>query len=85
MGMNIKNENTHALARELAAIEQATVTDAVSTALREALARRRQAQSSRRERVMHLLARIREHLGKTEGLSLHAVSESLYDEHGLPR
>lgn len=85
MGMNIKNEDTHALARELAAIEQATVTDAVSTALREALARRRQAQSSRRERVTQLLARIREHLGKTEGLSLHSVSESLYDEHGLPQ
>lgn len=85
MGMNIKNEKTHALARELAAIEQATVTDAVSTALREALARRRQAQSSRRERVMQLLARIREHLGKTEGPSLQSVSESLYDEHGLPQ
>lgn len=85
MGMNIKNENTHALARELAALEQATVTDAVSTALREALARRRSAGSSRRDRVMDLLRRMREHLGKTEGLSLHVVSETLYDEHGLPR
>ncbi|MFM7144805.1 MAG: type II toxin-antitoxin system VapB family antitoxin [Actinomycetales bacterium] len=38
MSMNIKSPHAHALARELAALEHTTVTDAVTLSLQESLA-----------------------------------------------
>ena len=40
MSLNIKNPETHELARELAAILQTTVTSAVTLALKESIATR---------------------------------------------
>jgi len=86
--MNIKNAEAHALARDLAAIEHTTVTEAVVISLREALARRRaEATRERRLTAMRRLsdafaADLRQDPGAP---SLWELNEALYDEQGLPR
>lgn len=85
--MNIKNEETTALARELAAATGETVTRAVTVAIRERLVRVRQLdQAAAAERVakMHRIAldaasRWVEPYRSTNHAQL------LYDEAGLPR
>ena len=83
--MNIKNDETHALARELAALENTTVTDAVARALREALEHRVRQQDSRIDRATATLERMRRRLADSAGPSLHVINQRLYDEHGLPQ
>jgi antitoxin VapB len=85
MGMNIKNDETHALARELAALDNTSLTEAVSTALREALLHRQALSSDRMERARDTLELMRAQLAASPGPSLHEVNASLYDDHGLPR
>lgn len=85
MAMNIKNEEAHAMARELADIEDTSVTEAVSTALREALLHRRELGAARIQRARDTLALMRAQLAASPGPSLHEVNDSLYDDHGLPR
>jgi hypothetical protein len=85
MGMNIKNEETHALARQLAALDNTSITEAVSTALREALLHRHALGSARIERARDTLELMRAQLAASPGPSLHEVNASLYDDHGLPR
>lgn len=85
MGMNIKNDEAHAMARELAHLENTTVTDAVSTALREALANRHALTAGRLERAQDTLARMRSRLAASPGPALHEVNDALYDDEGLPR
>lgn len=85
MGMNIKNDEAHALARELADLENTTVTDAVTRALREALEHRQESEQATTERVTAILNRMREQLAKSPGPSLHDISANLFDDQGLPR
>lgn len=85
MAMNIKNDEAHAMARELADIENTSVTEAVSTALREALQCRRELGAARIQRARDTLALMRTQLAASSGPSLHEVNDSLYDDHGLPR
>lgn len=86
--MNIKNPETHELAKELAALEGTTVTAAVTLSLREALARRRgeELAAARLERMRDISRRFAERERQNPGAkSLWEISEELYDESGLPR
>ena len=86
MSLNIKNEETHRLARELAQRNGETVTMAVTIALRERL--ERQPQSSATE---GRLARIRRVVERTaprmdDGRSSREWFDELYDQQtGLPK
>ena len=87
MGMNIKNPEAHELARELAAFEHTTVTNAVIISLREAVTvRRRQASAADRLARMSAQAdRFAQLDAGNPGPSLAQINEGLYDDSGLPR
>lgn len=84
VSLNIKNERTHALVRELAALRGVSQTDAVTEAVERRLADLgRQTEEEREAKVTRILAiaeRFREHAGDID-LSI----DDLYDEHGLPK
>jgi len=84
MGLNIKNEETHRLVRELAMLTGESMTEAVTAAVRERLARlRRERAGSLADRLLTIgrdcAARLKEPYRSAD----HA--ELLYDEWGLPR
>lgn len=85
--MNIKHPEAHALARELAALEHTTVTEAVTMSLREALARRRTSEvtAARLTRMRELADRFAAELQARPGPSLWELYDDLYDQNGLPR
>lgn len=87
MVMNIKNDEAHELAKELAGLEHTTVTDAVVISLREAVARRRaEVEAAARLRKVSALAdRFTEVDRSLEGPSLWEINEDLYDAAALPR
>ena len=78
MALNIKNEETRRLARELAELTGETITGAVTVALRERL--------EREKRVKELHA-IGEHCASllSDGPSAVEHGDFLYDENGLPK
>ena len=80
MGMNIKNEETHKLVQELAALTGESMTAAVTEAVRERLARVKS--KSVAERVRKIRQEFAERL-KGEPLPDHG--ELLYDDSGLPK
>jgi antitoxin VapB len=84
MSLNIKNEETHRMARELARATGESMTAAVSEAIRERLERvRGNSRKSMAERLMELgrdcAARLKEPYKSMD------VDELLYDENGLPK
>ena len=85
MGLNIKNEATCALARELADLTGETMTGAITAALSERL------QREKRERDAEALAADLHAIGKRcaallgPGPSAVEHGDFLYDEHGLPK
>jgi antitoxin VapB len=84
MGLNIKNEETHELVRELAARTGETMTAAVTTAVRERLDRvRREQGESLADQLLAIgkdcAARLKEPFRSADHADL------LYDEQGLPR
>lgn len=83
MPINIRDPETDRLAREVAALTNETITVAVSTALRERLARER---ARRRDGVARLLA-IGDRCAKRMGPEATSADHGqlLYDEAGLPR
>ena len=85
MSLNIKNEETYQLARELADLTGETMTGAITVALRERLERERHARSVE-ERVKELHA-IGQHCASLlrDGPSAVEHGDFLYDEHGLPK
>ena len=85
--MNIKSEAAHELARELAALEHTSVTNAVTMSLREALERRRAEvlTEQRRTRIREIADRFTDQIRTNPGQSLWELTEGLYDEQGLPR
>lgn len=87
MAMNIKNDEAHALAKELASLEHTTVTDAVVLSLREAVERRRaeHAADVRFRGAMEIVERMQAEERAHDGPSLWEINEDLYDEWGLPR
>jgi antitoxin VapB len=81
MALNIKSEEAHRLARRLADLTNRSMTEAVTEALREAVARRAPAAQARRD----LLDRISRHAAALPVLDERAPDDILgYDEHGLP-
>ena len=85
MGLNIKNDETCRLARELAGLTGDTMTGAITAALRERLQRERQlrhADSLARE--LHAIGQKCASLLRP-GPSAVEHGDLLYDERGLPR
>ena len=88
MGMNIKDPQVHAMARELAARRSTTVTDAVRQALRAELERTEpgsavQEISARKAALMELLQRYKQ-LNWPDQRSSAELQAELYDDDGLP-
>jgi antitoxin VapB len=86
MSLNIKNPEAHALAERLAKLTGETLTEAVTTALRERLARLEQAAEFDEERYQALKALVKgsRELWRDPFLSTDH-GELLYDERGLPK
>lgn len=85
MGMNIKSDQAHAMARQLAHLDNTTVTEAVTAALREALDARQGRVVEKIARAHATLERMRAELAASPDPSLREVSDALYDDRGLPR
>ena len=88
MGMNIKDSQVHAMARELAARRGSSVTDAVRHALAAELKRTHDPNSAtsrqaRRQALDDLLERCR-NLRQTHIQDRRQIEAELYDESGLP-
>ena len=81
MGMNIKNEEAHRLATQVASIYDESLTEAVTVALRERLARA--TADDRLERLRILAHDISIRMPK--GLDRESLNSMLYNELGLPR
>ncbi|MGI5127764.1 type II toxin-antitoxin system VapB family antitoxin [Pseudonocardia sp. CA-107938] len=86
MSLNIKNEETHRLARELAELTGESITEAVTRALKERLSRERNSEDRSKERAEAILAMGREIAARMppEWRTMD-VDEYLYDENGLPK
>ena len=84
MSLNIKNEQTHQLARELAQLTGETMTGAITIALREKLDRERRERSveARIQKLQVIRKRCRSLL--KDGPSAVEHGDFLYDENGLP-
>lgn len=80
MSMNIKNEETHRLAQELADLTGESMTVAVTVAVRERLTRVKS--KGMAERIMKIARRSSTLL---KGKPLPDHGELLYDEKGLPK
>ena len=80
MSLNIKNEETHRLAQELAALTGQSMTEAVTDAVRERLNR------VKSKGVVERILKIRDEFAKRlQGERLPDHAEFLYDERGLPK
>ena len=85
MGLNIKNEETCRLAREVARLTGDTMTGAITAALRERLERERQLQhADALARDLHAIGQRCAGLLRP-GPSAIDHGDLLYDERGLPR
>ena len=82
MSLNIKNAETHKLARELATLTGESVTEAVTVAVRERLSRVRRVGLAERLREISLDAAKR---WKEPYRSMEDPTAFLYDERGLPK
>lgn len=87
MSLNIKNERTHALVRELATLTGMSQTDAVTDAVERRLADlQRETEEQREARIQEILALVREMApGFREAWGDGDPTEDLYDELGLPK
>ncbi len=84
MGLNIKNEETHRLAHELATLTGESMTAAVTEAVRERLNRvRRERKIGLADRLLAIGKDCAAHL--TEPYRSVDHGDLLYDERGLPR
>jgi len=83
MSLNIKNEETCQLAREVAGLEGVTITTAITVALREKLERLKRQRSGLAERLVALGRECAAHLDESVRSVDHG--DLLYDEWGLPR
>ncbi|WP_100422448.1 type II toxin-antitoxin system VapB family antitoxin [Sediminihabitans luteus] len=92
MGLNIKNERTHALVRRLAEVTGQSQTSAVEDAVRRRLDEALDAdglaaaeRSSREQDVNRLLAEFRGALTDDDKERMGRTASELYDDAGLPR
>ncbi len=85
MALNIKNEETCALARELADLTGETMTGAITAALSERLEREKRERDAETE-IDEMLAFGKRCAARLKpGPSSTEIGDFLYDEHGLPR
>ena len=84
MSLNIKNEETHRLAQELAKLTGESMTAAVTEAVRERLERLRQ---NRRKDLAERIMKIAKECGPLWKEPFRSMDhgELLYDEKGLPK
>ena len=85
MALSIKNRETEALARELAAITQKPLTQAVHDALQREVKREKSLNRPRRDDFMEKIREIQDRVAKLPRLDTRDVDEILYDEYGLPK
>ncbi len=86
MSLNIKSEEAHRLTRELAELTGETLTDAVTIAVRERLARMRSTDDRVRAKADAIRAMAHEIARRMSPEVLNIDhGELLYDELGLPR
>ncbi len=85
MGLNIKNDETCLLARDLARLTGETMTGAITVALRERLAREKRQRDvdARIEELLAIGRRCAESLGPGPSAAEHG--DLLYDDRGLPK
>ena len=85
MGLNIKNERTCELARELADLTGETMTGAITVALSERLEREKRERD--KEALLRDVRAIAERCAALMGPGPSAVEHGdfLYNEHGLPK
>jgi len=84
MSLNIKNEETHRLARELAGVTGESMTVAVSEAIRERLERvRRNSKEGLAEHLLRIGRDCAAHI--KEPYKSMDIDELLYDEKGMPK
>ncbi len=81
MGLNIKNDEAHKLAQEVAALTGETLSAAVTQALREKLARLRR--NGLAERLMEIGKDFSSRM--SEETRTFDIDKELYDERGLPK
>lgn len=91
MGLNIKNERTIALVRELAKRTGLTQTGAIDEAVRAMLTEMERAgvgtrrrRDARRAKARQLLHELRTFLTQHERVKLKTAERQLYDDAGLP-
>lgn len=86
MALNIRDPEVHRLAREVAAATGETMTEAVKAALRERLARLRQADEAERRRRYEAIMEFGRRWREAPVVDPRPFDEILdYDENGLPR
>lgn len=83
MSLNIKNEETHRRAQELARLAGETMTQAVDRAIAERLKRIRKARN--RGRLAERLLEIGQACARLPVLDPQSPEEMLYNERGLPK
>ncbi len=84
MSLNIKDEEAHRLARQLARLTRESMTTAVREAVRERLERIRSASGmGKAERLLQIGRECAEHLPKSARSINHG--DFLYDDRGLPK
>ena len=83
MGMNIKSDDTHRRAKELARMTGESIAEAVDRAVTERLERLRR-QRNRKELAAKLL-KLGERCSRLPVIDKRSAEEMLYDESGLPR
>ena len=86
MGLNIKNEHVHDLARELARRTGATQTGAIEDALQRRLdaLRSNDEAAARRRRLLRLMDEIEAGTTDEERTQTRRAMDELYDDRGLP-
>ena len=86
MSLNIKNEETHALVRELADLTGENLTSAITVAVRERLHRLRLRENATAARAEAFLAIGRDAAARLDDATRTSDhGELLYDDRGLPR
>ena len=91
VSLNIKDEETHALVRELAALKRTTLTGAVKLAVREEIEREKASQGKsglpeKKKRSQVVQAFAREYVSRVkESINSWDVDKLLYDDKGLPK
>ncbi|WP_068397350.1 type II toxin-antitoxin system VapB family antitoxin [Kribbia dieselivorans] len=86
MGLNIKNERVHRLAREVARRTGATQTGAIEDALQRRLdeLEKSEGDAARRARLWRLMDEIESGTTDADRAETRRVMDEMYDDHGLP-